>query len=54
MVAGACVSNIRAINHIIVKCQFLILHLDDLQDMFEGPKLFTKIDLHSEYNLIHI
>jgi hypothetical protein len=44
----------RALNKVIVKNQYPLLRIDDLFDRFLGAKVFSRIDLRSEYYQIRI
>ncbi len=44
----------KALNKVTVKNQYPLLRIDDLFDRLSGAKMFSRIDLRSEYYQIRI
>lgn len=46
--------NSEVINKIIAKYHFLMPRFEDIIDRLHGDSIFSKLNLHSEYNKIQI
>jgi hypothetical protein len=46
--------NYRALNEVTIKNKYLLPRIDDLIDQLRGARVFSKIDLRSEYHQLKV